>query len=82
MRENISKTDECYRGEMAGDVMRNVVTAGMSKKQVLDVLGKPDLIYEDQHQYILGMCSFVQYDIMCIYFDKNNKVVTIKIRKT
>ncbi|NNE86136.1 MAG: outer membrane protein assembly factor BamE [Alphaproteobacteria bacterium] len=43
------------RWDMVGDLQRNHSLYGMSKSQVLDLLGPPDTVFGSEHSYYLGM---------------------------
>jgi hypothetical protein len=43
------------RWDMVGDLQRNYGLLGMSKSQVSDLLGPPDIVAGPEHSYYLGM---------------------------
>ena len=72
-----NKTDStCYRGGMAMFIQTILLKKGMSKTEVMALLGKPDSDQPSQIEYTLGMCSGIglDYDGLIIEFDSDDKI--------
>ena len=70
------------RGNMADDLRKNHLYSGMTKKQVLELLGEPD--FEKQShvfKYVLGGWSGfrIDYDSLDIYFDSAGRLTKTRI---
>lgn len=66
------------RGEMYEDLIENNLSKGMSKKEVIDLLGQPDYKSEEYFlSYNLGAWSGfrIDYDSLDLEFDKDGKLV-------
>lgn len=69
------------RGEMFNDLIENNLKIGFSKKETINLLGKPEVITEEGvYWYNLGMWSGfgIDYDYLYIYFNNKNTVVSFK----
>lgn len=64
----------CYRGGMADDIIRHVLSVGMQRAAVQAQLGPHDKVPGPDLQYTLGMCSGFDYDVLHIYFDSQDRV--------
>ncbi len=64
----------CYRGGMAKDIVKHVLSVGMHRTAVEAQLGMPDNVNGSDLQYTLGMCSGFDYDVLHIYFDAQDRV--------
>ena len=75
------RASTCYRGGMAKDIQNNYLKPGMSKEDVIELLGKPDWSSDYEFRYFLGMCSGFQfdYDLLHVYFDPHKKFVKSEI---
>lgn len=77
------KTDDfsCYRGGMAHDVQKNILHVGLAREKVEALLGKPDSIKGDVHEYFLGMCSGLQidFDTLNVYFNAEGRLTKAQI---
>ena len=76
------ESSTCYRGEMAKDIIKNHLSAGMKQQEIISLLGKPDTDKGvDEIRYILGMCSGLgfDYDALHIYFKKSGEFSHAKI---
>jgi outer membrane protein assembly factor BamE (lipoprotein component of BamABCDE complex) len=67
---------------MADDLRKNHLYSGMTKKQVLELLGEPD--FEKQShvfKYVLGGWSGfrIDYDSLDIYFDSAGRLTKTRI---
>ncbi|HEX8615890.1 MAG TPA: hypothetical protein VF800_31800 [Telluria sp.] len=73
----------CLRGGMADDIRHNVLSVGMSRQRVLELLGKPSDIQGNVAKYTLGFCSGlgVDVDYLDLYFDAADKLIRIEIRQ-
>jgi hypothetical protein len=67
---------------MAVDIKENVLRAGMSRADVIHLLGQPD--YERPNgplAYLLGMCSGLQIDVdtLDIHLNGDGKLTEVQI---
>ncbi len=62
---------------MARDVVRHHLPAGLSRRQVVTLLGKPSVITPDSYEYYLGNWSGYGYHdaFLCIQFDARERVM-------
>jgi len=60
----------CDRGDMVLDLQKNLLTPGMTKRQVSLLLGRPAWEDESQLEYELGVCQWVVHGLR-LYFDPN-----------
>jgi hypothetical protein len=72
----------CYRGSMGNDIVENVLKAGMSHQDVVNLLGPPEREETPREsEYVLGMCSGLgmDYDVLHIYFYQSGKLTHSEI---
>lgn len=71
----------CRRGGMAHDIQTNVLRKGLTKAEVIGLLGEPDSRKDDVHGYSLGMCSGlrIDFDTLDTHFDSDGSLTTIQI---
>lgn len=67
----------CYRGGMAHDIRQRLLNQGMSRADVVRLLGEPDghsTMHE--YRYVLGMCSgfLMDYDDLHVYFNNDGNL--------
>lgn len=73
----------CYRGGMARDIQRRVVTVGMKRHEVRAALGSPDSDQPGEFRYVLGMCSGLgmDFDDLHVLFNERGEVAHVAIRQ-
>ncbi len=71
----------CYRGGMAHDIKTNVLRIGMTKPEVENLLGQPDAIEAETHEYFLGMCSGLRIDMdtLDVHFNSEGQLTKIQV---
>lgn len=70
-----NKTDTyCFRGALANDVNYRLIREGMTKENIIEMLGKPDENEINHIEYNLGYCSPLDYNGLIVYFDNSGKV--------
>ncbi len=78
----VGTTDSsCYRGGMAHDVKTDVLRVGLTRAEVEKLLGPPDLIKVETHEYFLGMCSGfrIDFDTLDIHFDSGGRLLKVEV---
>jgi hypothetical protein len=71
----------CLPGaSMAHDIMTRVIQKGMSRQEVVALLGGPDPGEVKKIGYALGMCIGLEEQGIDIYFDDTGKVTHVEIR--
>jgi len=77
-----AKSLSCYRGSMGNDIVENLMKAGMSHQDVVNLLGPPDREETPREsEYVLGMCSGLgmDYDVLHIYFNQAGELTHSEI---
>jgi hypothetical protein len=69
---------ECKRGDMAYDLKKRILARGVSKQDVMILLGRPSLEDSNAIEYDLGKCMHV-YHALRIYFDENSRLINSQI---
>lgn len=68
----------CYRGGLANDLINRLITKGMTKQEVISLLGEPDRISQNdmkyEMDYSLGFCSMADYNSLIIHLDSSERV--------
>jgi hypothetical protein len=74
---------ECYRGGMAADLQNRVLTKGMTRDAVRQLLGEPNKEASGALEYNLGFCSKVGVDLdtLDIDFDERNELQHVRVRQ-
>lgn len=74
---------DCTRLEMVADLKDKILLPGLSRTEVVRILGEPDTEEGRKIGYVLGMCSGYgfDYDLMHILFDENSGVSVVKVRQ-
>lgn len=74
-KKQTNETDTyCFRGTQANDVNYRLLREGMTRNEVIEILGKPDEDKKDNIEYNLGYCSLLDYNGLIVYFDHSGKV--------
>ena len=70
----------CYRGGMAQDIKTKVLRTGMTRAEVEKLLGPPDLVRDEYHEYLLGMCSGlrIDFDTLDVHFDSGGRLAKVQ----
>ena len=71
----------CLRGGMADDIVRNVISIGMRRERVAELLGKSPWVQGNKDEYLLGFCSGIgaDYDGLILSYDAAGKLADIDI---
>lgn len=71
----------CYRGGMADDLRTNILRAGLTRTEVENLLGAPDSVKADVHEYFLGMCSGfrIDFDTLDVHFTPEGRVQVVRV---
>jgi hypothetical protein len=68
----------CYRGALANDLTNRLITQDMTKQEVINLLGEPDRISQNdmkyEMDYSLGFCSMADYNSLIIHLDSSERV--------
>ena len=68
----------CYRGALANDLSNRLITHDMTKQEVINLLGEPDRISQNdmkyEMDYSLGFCSMADYNSLIIHLDSSERV--------
>lgn len=79
---NRKTTDSsCYRGGMAHELQTNLLRAGLTRAEVERLLGAPDSVKADVHEYFLGMCSGfrMDFDTLDVHFTPEGRVLAVEV---
>lgn len=71
----------CARGGMADDIVRNVISIGMRRERVAELLGESPWVKGHEDEYLLGFCSGIgaDYDGLILSYDAAGKLADIDI---
>lgn len=74
---------DCVRLEMVADLKDKILLPGLSRIEVVRILGEPDTEEGNGIGYVLGMCSGYgfDYDLMHVLFDENGGVSVVEVRQ-
>ncbi|TRZ43971.1 hypothetical protein [Robertkochia solimangrovi] len=68
------------RWDMMNSLRENYTLTGMSKPEILQLLGKPDSAIKSEFRYFLGHTRFgINTGSLTLKFDDADKVVTINV---
>ena len=72
----------CPRGQMIYDLQTKYLSKGMTRDEVIRLLGKPDFESANQINYMIGFWTgFMKIDIdtFDLHFDRNNKLMSAQV---
>jgi len=78
-----TEKDLSLRWDMMNSLRNKHELTGKTKSEIIELLGEPDLKFESEFGYYLGMAKHgIDIGNLTIKFDTNEKVSEIKVRRS